>query len=128
MNYRTPIKGLRSRFYRIRLLLDGRYGPSGHGSPGGISAFSLGVPVVLLHGVDGSGGYRDEIITFGLLGFAFAPYWQLVIGMTAGAILGSWVGTKVRAYVPENVFRHGVRILITVLAVRMLLQGFGILN
>jgi len=68
MNYRTPIKGLRSRFYRIRLLLDGRYGPSGHGSPGGISAFSLGVPVVLLHGVDGSGGYRDEIITFGLLG------------------------------------------------------------
>ena len=60
-----------------------------------------------------------------------APYSVLVIaviGMTAGAILGSWVGTKVRAYVPENVFRHGVRILITVLAVRMLLQGFGILN
>jgi uncharacterized protein len=83
---------------------------------------------VITHSVQMTFMHLMKVITFGLLGFAFAPYWQLVIGMTAGAILGSWVGTKVRAYVPENVFRHGVRILITVLAVRMLLQGFGILN
>lgn len=83
---------------------------------------------VITHSVQMTFMHLMKVITFGLLGFAFAPYWQLVIGMTAGAILGSWVGTKVRAYVPENVFRHGVRILITVLALRMLLQGVGVLD
>ena len=69
-----------------------------------------------------------KVFTFGLLGFAFAPYLQLLVGMAVGAILGSWTGTKVRAYVPEQVFHTGVRILITILALRMLMQGFEILN
>ena len=83
---------------------------------------------VITHSVQMSFMHLMKVITFGLLGFTFAPYWQLVIGMTAGAIAGSWAGTKVRAYVPEKAFRHGVRILITVLAVRMLLQGTGVLG
>jgi len=45
-----------------------------------------------------------------------------------GSILGSWAGTRVRTYVSEALFRHGVRILITILALRMLLRGLGILD
>ena len=83
---------------------------------------------VITHSVQMTFMHSMKVFTFGLLGFAFAPYLQLLVGMTVGAILGSWAGTKVRAYVPEQVFRTGVRILITILALRMLMQGFEILN
>ncbi|MDA0991810.1 MAG: sulfite exporter TauE/SafE family protein [Verrucomicrobia bacterium] len=78
---------------------------------------------VITHSVQMTAMHLMKVATFGLLGFAFGPYLQLVIGMTAGAILGSWTGTRVRAYVPEQFFRHAVRILITILALRMLVQG-----
>jgi uncharacterized membrane protein YfcA len=64
-----------------------------------------------------------KVATFGLLGFALAPYLQLVLGMAVAAALGSWAGTQVRGRVPETWFRHGVRILVTGLALRMLVRG-----
>jgi uncharacterized protein len=82
---------------------------------------------VITHSVQMTLMHLLKVATFGLLGFAFAPYWPLVAGMTAGAVCGSWVGTKVRVHVPERIFRHGIRWLITALAVRMLLQGLGLL-
>ncbi|MDA0334726.1 MAG: sulfite exporter TauE/SafE family protein [bacterium] len=82
---------------------------------------------VITHSVQMTIMHMLKVVTFGLLGFAFAPYVQLVIGMTIGAVLGSWAGTRVRSHVPEHIFRHGIRILITVLALRMLLQGVGLL-
>lgn len=83
---------------------------------------------VITHSVQMTFMHSMKVFTFGVLGFAFTPYLQLVIGMTVGAILGSWAGTHVREYVSETVFRHGVRILITLLALRMVLQGVGILS
>lgn len=47
-----------------------------------MSDLSVGVPAILLHGADGSGGYTDEIITFGLLG-------GLVVGITLLAFRGA---------------------------------------
>ncbi len=47
-----------------------------------MSVLSVGVPAILLHGADGSGGYTDEIITFGLLG-------GLVVGITLLAFRGA---------------------------------------
>ena len=83
---------------------------------------------VITHSVQMTFMHAMKVVTFGLLGFAIAPYLQLIIGMTVGSILGSWAGTRVRAYVSEALFRHGVRILITLLALRMLLQGLGNLD
>lgn len=51
--------------------------------------FSAGVPVILLHGVGGSEGYTDEIITFGLLG-------GLVVGLTLLAFRGARTKNKRR--------------------------------
>lgn len=80
---------------------------------------------VITHSVQMTIMHLLKVVTFGLLGFSFSPYLQLVAGMTAGAILGSWVGTRLRSHVPERVFRHAVRVLITLLAMRMLLDGLG---
>ncbi len=58
----------------------------------------------------------------GFLGFA---YWQLITGMALGAVAGSWVGTQLRDYVPERIFRLGAKALITILCARMILKATG---
>lgn len=61
-----------------------------------------------------------KVILFGLLGFAFGPYLLLIVGMIVAATLGSFVGTKVRGHVPEEIFKKGLKILITLLSIRMI--------
>jgi len=63
------------------------------------------------------------VTLFGILGFAFSSYLLLMAGMIVGATLGSFVGTKVRGHVPEEMFKKGLKILITLLAIRMIVRG-----
>lgn len=42
--------------------------------------------------------------------------------MALGVVGGSWTGTHLRDYVPERIFRFGVKALITVLCARMILK------
>ena len=65
-----------------------------------------------------------KILTFGLLGFAFGPYLLLMAGMIAAVTAGSYVGTILRSRLSEPLFRHIFKLLITVLAVRMLIRAF----
>ena len=81
---------------------------------------------VITHSVQMTSMHTAKVITFGLLGFTFAAYWQLVTGMALGAVAGSWAGTQLRDYVPEHIFRVGVKALITLLCVRMILKAIGI--
>jgi uncharacterized membrane protein YfcA len=62
-----------------------------------------------------------KIITFGLLGFAFGPHLFLIILMLIAVISGSFTGTKLRHKVPEELFRKGFKLLLTLLAIRMIL-------
>jgi uncharacterized membrane protein YfcA len=63
-----------------------------------------------------------KVLTFGLLGFVFRPYVILLVAMIGAVIFGSWVGTLLRPRLPENIFRVTVRIIITVLAMRMIVS------
>lgn len=63
-----------------------------------------------------------KLLVFGLLGFAFGPYLFLMTGMVVAAVLGSWAGKRLRGRVPEQRFRTVFRILLTLLALRMLLR------
>lgn len=56
---------------------------------------------------------------YGLLGFAFAPWWETIAVMSLGMVAGAWLGTKVRQRVPQGFFEQAFKWLITVLAVRM---------
>ncbi len=57
---------------------------------------------------------------FVLIGFSFAPWWQLLAGMVLAGIAGSWVGTRLRTFVPQVNFARLFRLLVTLLALRMI--------
>ena len=66
-----------------------------------------------------------KVATFVFLGFTFAPYGYLILGMISSATLGSYVGTRWRSHVPEGRFQTILKWIITVLALRLLL-GTGL--
>ncbi|MFK5980643.1 MAG: sulfite exporter TauE/SafE family protein, partial [Rhizobiaceae bacterium] len=46
-----------------------------------------------------------KVIVFMALGFSFAQYWQLVLGMVATGFLGTWAGSLLLNKLPEKQFR-----------------------
>jgi uncharacterized membrane protein YfcA len=75
--------------------------------------------VVATHATLMSAQHGIKVVAFGLLGFAFGPYLPLLLGLLAFGFLGTFVGGRLLARLPENVFRMGLRIILTVLAVRL---------
>lgn len=61
-----------------------------------------------------------RVLAFAMMGFAFAAYGWLLAGMIAGVILGSWLGTWLRQFVPELNFLLWFRLLVSLLALRMI--------
>lgn len=61
-----------------------------------------------------------KIVLFLFLGFSFAQYWMLCLGMVTAVIAGSYLGTHMRRRVPERHFRLVLKVLLTVLALRMI--------
>jgi len=59
-------------------------------------------------------------VAFVAIGFGFAPWWKLILGMVVAGIAGSWVGTRLRSRVPQVNFQRWFKWLITVLALRMI--------
>jgi uncharacterized membrane protein YfcA len=62
-----------------------------------------------------------RVFAYFAIGFSYAPWWPLVSGMVVAGIVGSWVGTRLRGLVPQRNFHKWFRLLVTVLAVRMIL-------
>jgi len=61
---------------------------------------------------------------FVVIGFSFAPWWELVLAMIAAGVLGSWVGTRLRKRVPQLNFERLFKVLVSLLALRMLALPF----
>ena len=61
-----------------------------------------------------------KLLAFGLLGFAFSDYLELMLLMSVSVAMGSFAGTHIRKYVPNVSFKKLFRWLITVLAFRMI--------
>lgn len=70
-----------------------------------------------------SSNHLFKIIAFGIMGFSFMPYAALLLGMVIAVTLGSWLGTRLRSMVPEINFRFWFRVLVSVLALRMIAIG-----
>ena len=67
-----------------------------------------------------------KILVFGLLGFAFAPWLPLIVAMIATGFAGTFVGTRLVHKLPEQRFRTGLRLLLTLLALNLLAGGLGL--
>ncbi|MEJ2532765.1 MAG: sulfite exporter TauE/SafE family protein [Halioglobus sp.] len=65
-----------------------------------------------------------RVAAFALLGFSFAPWWPLLCALVAAVIAGSWVGTRLRRLVPQVDFERWFRVLVTLLALRMIALPF----
>jgi uncharacterized membrane protein YfcA len=75
--------------------------------------------VVATHAALMSVQHGIKVVAFGLLGFAFGPYLPLLVGLLTFGFLGTAVGGRLLAKLPEHVFRLGLRMILTVLAVRL---------
>lgn len=62
-----------------------------------------------------------RIVAFALAGFSFGGWWPLLGGMAAAGIAGSWLGTRLRRFVPQANFQRWFKWLVTLLALRMVL-------
>ncbi len=62
-----------------------------------------------------------KILAFGLMGFAFGDYLWLLAGMVLAVTVGSWLGTRLRAYVPDIDFQFWFKVLVSLLALRMII-------
>ena len=67
-----------------------------------------------------------KLIAFGILGFAFADYAGLIAMMIAGTFAGSIVGRYLLDRMNETLFRRLFKVVVTVLAIRMILKGIGV--
>ncbi|MFK7975595.1 MAG: TSUP family transporter [Halioglobus sp.] len=61
-----------------------------------------------------------RVVAFVVIGFSFAPWWELVAAMILAVTAGSWVGTRLRSRVPQINFQFWFRVLVTLLALRMI--------
>jgi uncharacterized membrane protein YfcA len=91
----------------------------------------LNMPVLLRHGLTGNQAVATmaalmttvhlvKIAIFGLIGFAFAAYLPLIAGMVLSVTAGSWFGTRIRHRTREDLLRWTIKLLLTILALRMI--------
>jgi uncharacterized membrane protein YfcA len=64
-----------------------------------------------------------KILTFGFLGFAFAPYAPLMVLMILFGIVGTWSGKLILNWMDESAFRWGFNLVLTLLALRLLYEA-----
>jgi uncharacterized membrane protein YfcA len=61
-----------------------------------------------------------KIISFGFIGFAFGPYIPLLIAMIGFGFAGTYVGQLILHKLPEKTFRQGLKIVLTLIALKLL--------
>ena len=67
-----------------------------------------------------------KIIVFGLWGISLAGYWQILSMMVVSTFVGAYLGSQILGRIQENHFKLVIRIIITLLALRLLYVGvFG---
>lgn len=91
----------------------------------------LNMPVLLRHGLSGNQAVATmaammttvhliKITIFGVIGFAFSSYLPLIAAMVVSVTAGSWFGTKIRHRTPTKLLHWLIKILLTLLAIRMI--------
>jgi uncharacterized protein len=65
-----------------------------------------------------------KVLIFGLLGFSFRQWVQLIITMIATGYLGTMLGSALLHRIPEKSFRLAFKIVLSALALDLLRQGY----
>lgn len=62
-----------------------------------------------------------KLTMFGVIGFHVGAYAPLIVAMISGGIVGNWIGRHALDRIPEKAFRTVFKILLTLLALRLLI-------
>jgi len=65
-----------------------------------------------------------KLVVFGFLGFAFGPYIPLLIGLLLFGFAGTYVGKLALNRLPEKLFRHLLKGILTIMACRLIYDAF----
>ncbi len=68
-------------------------------------------------------GHLAKIAVFGIAGFAFLEYWQLLLSLSVLVVLGTWIGSRLLEYVSERFFIWLYRSVLTLIALRLVISG-----
>ncbi len=63
-----------------------------------------------------------KVVIFSFIGFSFVQYWPLCLGMMLSVVIGSYIGTLMRQRVPSEKFHIILKLLLTALALRMIVN------
>lgn len=69
-----------------------------------------------------------KVVTFGVLGFAFADWAGLVVLMLIASFAGTYLGSLVLNRLPVRVFAIGLKTILTVLAINLLASALGLFS
>ncbi|MFK7791662.1 MAG: TSUP family transporter [Devosiaceae bacterium] len=61
-----------------------------------------------------------KVVVFGFLGFAFGAWVPVLAAMIAAGFLGTLLGTKLLHALPEETFRKGFKLVLTLLALQLI--------
>ncbi len=82
--------------------------------------------VVATHAAIMTAQHLSKIAVYVMLGFALGPWLVLVIAMIVSGFAGTVVGSHLLERLPEKLFRIGLKVLLTVIALDLLRRGvFG---
>ena len=65
--------------------------------------------------------HSAKVVVFGLIGFQFGEHLYTILFMSAGAILGSFIGSSMRKKIDNKIYISMLKYLLTLLAIKMIL-------
>jgi uncharacterized protein len=93
-----------------------------------IAAFVRGIEdrrqLVATHAMLTTFQHVFKVIVFVAMGFAFAHYLPLILLMVLSGFAGTAVGSRLLTRVPEQVFRVGFRVLLSLVALELVRRAF----
>lgn len=82
--------------------------------------------LVATHSICTVAQHTLKIITFGILGFAFAEWVGLIVLMLISGLAGTYLGSLVLNRLPAQVFATGLKAILTLLAANLLAASAGL--
>ncbi|NIM27873.1 MAG: TSUP family transporter [Gammaproteobacteria bacterium] len=76
--------------------------------------------VVATHGACMTLQHTLKVVAFGFLGFAFLPWAPLLVAMIGAGFVGTLIGRRVLDRLPHDVFARFFKVVLTLLALRLL--------
>ncbi len=68
-------------------------------------------------------GHLAKMVLFGIAGFAFLEYANLMIGMAISVIVGTWLGTRLLEHLDDARFTQLYKLTLTAVALRLVWSG-----